>query len=577
MRSLRDRLGVFAAGIFALGAACATPTDEESTGPGISLTIVSGGGQSGFAGQELSQPLVVKATDNAGRILKGYLVTFRVSTGGGRMYSGTSLTDGRGIAQDYWTLGPTGGVQQVDVVAVDPLSGVKQNFGVFTATSVLATPVPVLSITPLSHAFGPTGVGVPSAGRIFTVSNTGGAASGTASVQVTGANAGDFAVSANTCTGAIPAGASCTFTVTFTPSALGSRTATVGVNASPGGSLSVPLSGEGAAAALLLISTGSDFGQVEAGGSSTDQVFTVTNAGGAASGPIVTYVSGSHPGDVTFSTDQCVAVNLAPGATCEISVRFSPGGSGVRTALLNASATPGGNQQAGLSGTGLAPAALSITPNSFSFGAVKATGTASVEQIFTVTNIGGSPTQALPPPVLTNAVDFDIDVSHPNGCEGGVTVLMAGASCEVKVIFDPASVGLRTGRLEVSAPNVVTVSAALAGLGAEGAELDILPDQVLFGTVAVGGEQDETLTIANLGDMSTGPISIQVSGANGSDFVVLATGSCAPSGTVLVPGGTCTVVVRFSPGATGARTATLTVTDGGTGQTANTTLTGTGN
>src|SRR5439155_20005055 len=61
-----------------------------------------------------------------------------------------------------------------------------------------------------------TSSGIPGAGSNLTISG----------VTVTGANAGDYAVAANTCAGkTLPAGGTCTVDVTLTPGATGTRRA----------------------------------------------------------------------------------------------------------------------------------------------------------------------------------------------------------------------------------------------------------------------------------------------------------------------------------------------------------------
>src|SRR5437773_2756394 len=71
----------------------------------ISLHIVSANNQSGVVNTELSQPLVVQATNSDGIALVDLTVNFRVVSGGGSMYAGTASTDTEGTAADYWTLG----------------------------------------------------------------------------------------------------------------------------------------------------------------------------------------------------------------------------------------------------------------------------------------------------------------------------------------------------------------------------------------------------------------------------------------------------------------------------------------
>src|SRR5512139_458184 len=138
----------------ALLAACAEqPTESANAGP-VSLVIVAGDAQVGVAGTELPIALKVRVLADNNRPRVGFLVNFRVTKGAGRMYAGSAITDKDGYAQDYWTLGNELFVtQQVDVVAVDPTSGAKLNYGSFTATGA-STLAANLVITPSSADLG---------------------------------------------------------------------------------------------------------------------------------------------------------------------------------------------------------------------------------------------------------------------------------------------------------------------------------------------------------------------------------------------------------------------------------------
>ncbi|MBC7790317.1 MAG: hypothetical protein H7Z74_10260 [Anaerolineae bacterium] len=126
-------------------AACAdnpvAPTDPVGT---IGLIIVAGEAQSAQANTELPQPLVVRVTNAKGHPARDQVVNFRVVEGGGSVYAGASLTNKDGIAQEWFTLGPSG-PQVVEVRAVDPTSGAKQFFATFNA--MIAAPPPP-AITP---------------------------------------------------------------------------------------------------------------------------------------------------------------------------------------------------------------------------------------------------------------------------------------------------------------------------------------------------------------------------------------------------------------------------------------------
>jgi hypothetical protein len=86
------------------------------------------------------------------------------------------------------------------------------------------TPPGAASIKPASLSFGPQEVTKPSSARTVTLTNSGASPLTVGHVVVTGANAGDFAVSADACsTQSLAPGASCTVDVRFTPGAEGAR------------------------------------------------------------------------------------------------------------------------------------------------------------------------------------------------------------------------------------------------------------------------------------------------------------------------------------------------------------------
>ncbi len=93
------------------------------------LVIVSGNGQSGPPGQELSQPLVVRLVDGDGNGVPNRAVTWVIGAGGGSVAPATSTTNGSGEAEARWTLGAASGGNTLSAV----VSGV--GFVRFTATA----------------------------------------------------------------------------------------------------------------------------------------------------------------------------------------------------------------------------------------------------------------------------------------------------------------------------------------------------------------------------------------------------------------------------------------------------------
>src|SRR5262249_4084871 len=152
-----------------------------------------------------------------------------------------------------------------------------------------------------------------------------------------------------------------------TPSAGGTRSASLAAMASPGGTASAMLSGRGLLPASLAISPGTQDFMTMLGSTSAEALFTVKNAGDLDSGAPQTAATG-HPREFTVSTNTCKNP-LTGGATCQIGVKFTPMGQGSRPpGQIAVSATPGGNAAATLTGTGLT--ALSLSPASYDFGPV---------------------------------------------------------------------------------------------------------------------------------------------------------------------------------------------------------------
>ncbi len=168
-----------------------------------------------------------------------------------------------------------------------------------------------------------------SATKAVQVTNTSGFSS-TVTIQgvsVTGANASDYLASSNCAT--LAEGASCTVTVTFTPSALGTRAATLTVTntSASDADQTVALTGVGvaeiSASASLL-----DFGNVDVGQSSAAQAVTITNGTTTA----IALTGFNITGDYTETTT--CGSSLAGGASCIVSVVFKPTATGTRPGSL---------------------------------------------------------------------------------------------------------------------------------------------------------------------------------------------------------------------------------------------------
>src|SRR5687768_2418110 len=135
MLRIRTLSRTLLAGAVAALAACDDSTGSKA-GPAARLDIVGGNAQTAPVGTELPQPLVVKVTDAKGRPVKGQVVNFVVTAGGGKVFAGASITNDDGVAQERWTLGTVAGAPQtLEVRAVDSTTGQALVFATFTATT----------------------------------------------------------------------------------------------------------------------------------------------------------------------------------------------------------------------------------------------------------------------------------------------------------------------------------------------------------------------------------------------------------------------------------------------------------
>jgi hypothetical protein len=129
-------------------------------------------------------------------------------------------------------------------VEVSGIPDVDQTF------TTLPCPSPAISVSPSPKAYGTVAVNQSSA-QSFTITNTGTANLNVSGVTVGGADAAMFALSLGTCSSLTPtlvAGNSCTVIVTFSPSSVGTRSATLQLASNASGSpTTVTLAGAGAA------------------------------------------------------------------------------------------------------------------------------------------------------------------------------------------------------------------------------------------------------------------------------------------------------------------------------------------
>jgi hypothetical protein len=258
---------------------------------------------------------------------------------------------------------------------------------------------------------------------------------------VTGANAGDF--NATGCGSAVSGSGTCTVNVTFTPSATGSRSATLNV---AGGQ--VALSGNGTDPGASVSPGSIAFGNQPLHVISGTQTITLQNTGTAP----LTYTSpatvgGANPGDFSVSDADCAAkIVLAPTASCTVTVAFNPTATGARAATisLHDDDPQNGTQTVTVSGTGT-PSSVGFSPASVIYTRTIPAGTASPGHVVTIRNLTSSPMPIAATAIGgTNPRNF---IRSADTCTG--TPLPPNGTCTVHVTFTPSAAGRRTAVLAV--------------------------------------------------------------------------------------------------------------------------------
>ena len=214
----------------------------------------------------------------------------------------------------------------------------------------------------------------------------------------------------------------------------------------------------GTPAALEVTPATLDFGTLEAGQTSDPKTLTVKNVGDldATVGSVVADLTGFE-----VISNSCDNVTLAGGESCVLEVRFAPadGVEGPQSGTITVPSS-GGDVTVNLTGE-----AAAIPPGQLSFSGIgaqgldfgeKQVGAGSATEKVVIKNTGGKPLTG-----LVTAITNDAFSITDTTC---TDTLDAGASCTVDIAFEPTSVGLFSGELQVKSDQAMA-TAPLKGAG----------------------------------------------------------------------------------------------------------------
>ena len=174
------------------------------------------------------------------------------------------------------------------------------------------------------------------------------------------------------------------------------------------------------------------------GTTSLPHTVKLTNTSGGELAITGITLTGPDPGD--FAQSNNCPPTVASGASCLITVTFTPTAQGVRTASVSITDSAAGSPQTvPLTGRGTF---FEWSPRSVNMGDQKV-GTSSAGVTVTLSNAGTAPITLYSIEMAgVNPGDF----SQTNNCGSS---LKAGASCTMQVTFTPTAVGARLGHVAI--------------------------------------------------------------------------------------------------------------------------------
>ncbi len=413
---------------------------------------------------------------------------------------------------------------------------------------------PDISISQSSYDFGAVTVG-SSASHDFVVRNEGAADLEVTAATFSGTAASQFSIASGAAPFTLGQGESRTVTVQFSPTSEGAKGATLqfASNDPDENPAEVVLAGTGVPTPVPDIAVGPtsyDFG-AQMLGSTSSQTFVVTNEGTADLVVNATTLTGPDAGQFSIVSGGA-PFTLAPGATRDVVIGFSPTAIGSKSASLRfGSNDPDENPlDVILTGSVVTVPKAVVTPLSHDFGDVLVGQTAS--QPFVITNTGTAPLQIVG---MGLEGPDDSDFWFLIGSLTGPAILPPGQSRQVVVSFKPTSEGARSAKMVVvtNDPSALSIDIPLTGNGVGIPGIAFNPTAFDFGSVTVGSNSSQTLLISNTGTAALVVDATTLIGPDAGQFSLLSGG--APF--TLPPGQSRNLVIGFSPGSAGAKNASI--------------------
>jgi hypothetical protein len=304
----------------------------------------------------------------------------------------------------------------------------------------------MITLSPSALSFGVQTSGFVSAAKTVTLKNNGTTSYTMGAISMVGAFPTDFAQT-NTCGTTVAAGATCTISVTFDPTASENANAQLLITATNGSVLGFQMTGTGNIP-ISLNPRNVTFPTTLIGTTSAGKTNTFTNKSGVNIFFTNLALEGANQSDFSFTTTCPInnGVALAPGASCTSTVFFKP------------TITPGQNEtvtlvyygsftllKQGLLLNGVGTA-VAVTPTSLTFPTTKVGATSSPMTV-TFQN-AGSTALTISSVSWTGTQPY---FSQTNTCG---TSVPANSSCTFSITFSPLTTGTFTATMSIGDPDI---------------------------------------------------------------------------------------------------------------------------
>lgn len=340
-----------------------------------------------------------------------------------------------------------------------------------------------------------------------------------------------FALGSYSCSGTLPAGATCSMQVQLTGAGTSAHTGTVSIPTQEAGTLTATLAGQSQAAGLSMASNAASFGNVYVNDTAVSGSYSIANNGNID----LTGLSITAPAGYSITGSNCGST-LAVGASCNYAIAFAPTAAAPYNGSVSVSTANAGSGAVSVSGTGLARFSRATLTSAASISLSGYATTAPVTGQFTYRNDGN---QAMT--LASPALAAPLSVSN-NTC----TAVQPGQSCNITAQLSMSSTTGASYQTFVPAGATHAPAAATVNWSVYTVVPEWATTSLNFGTVNVGQSASQGVTLYNRGNVAFDFASYGLNGVpSGFTYNMSACSNVAPNG------GSCTVVVTFAPGSQG--------------------------